>query len=152
MNDIIAKVSPFLTQNTRRPVVQRCFPRTGGETKRSPGDRTAADLTLSDRLSAPHQNVSYLILDAQRKVFPLPSHGRTPAAQPRLLSPVHAPGKDTAQVRTRTHKKNSPKCATREPRVRRTACARLRAAATRRARDRVAYQCASMQPETGASH
>lgn len=93
MNDIIAKVSPFLTQNARRPAVQKCFPRTGGETKRSPADRTATDLTLSDRLSAPHQNVSYLVLDAQRKVFPLPSHSRTPAAQPRLLSPVHAPGR-----------------------------------------------------------
>lgn len=148
MNDIIAKVSPFLTQNTRRPTVQKCFPHTGGETKRSPGD-TTADLTLSDRLSAPHQNVSYLVLDAQRKVFPLPSRSRTPAAQPRLLSPVHAPGKDTAQVRTRTHK-NSPKCATREPRVRWTACARLRAAATRRLR--IADQCASMQPATGVSH
>lgn len=32
---------------------------------------------------------SHLVINAQREVLPLPSHSRTPAAQPRLLSLMH---------------------------------------------------------------
>lgn len=40
-----------------------------------------------------HLIASYLVVNAQSEVFPLPSHSQTPAAQPRLLSLVHASGK-----------------------------------------------------------
>lgn len=46
---------------------------------------------------------SYLVINAQSKVFPLPSHSQTPAAQPRLLSLVHASGKKTPLKLTHIH-------------------------------------------------
>lgn len=59
----------------------------------------------TDRLCPPHLQASYLVINAQSKVFPLPSPCQTPAAQPRLLSLINASGRTPLKLR---QKKNSP--------------------------------------------
>ncbi len=59
---------------------------------------------LIDCLLPSPLGASYLVVNAQSKVFPLPSQSQTPAAQPRLLSLVHASGRTPLKLRH----KNSP--------------------------------------------
>lgn len=48
--------------------------------------------------SAGVRNVSHLVVDAQSEMFSLPSHGLSAAAQPRLPSLVHVPGRTALKL------------------------------------------------------
>lgn len=108
MNYIIAGMLPHQKKREDTTIHLQYFPRDVKDYIQS--SLEYGIYALIDCLLPSPRDASYLVVNAQSKVLPLPSHSQTPAAQPRLLSLVHASGRTPLKLRH----KNSPnvQCAT----------------------------------------